>query len=500
MSERIEPLQLSRRAFVLGAAVGTAGLCRRPRTPPAAPPADALEALAERLRAASPDDAFGIAAAAIRGGAGPEALLGAVFLAGLRDIRPRPHGILHAVMMVESCFQLAAAAPAARAREAWLPVLWNLDDLKRSQERDRREDGDWSLPPRPRVPDLGAAAARAELEAAWDERDVERADRAVLALLPHHGRESLFELLWPRAGSCYAFIGHKLIYAAQIERVLARIGWRYAEPALRSLVMACLVNEDTGVWERTRELAPRLPAGWERGREEPAQSARLLAELRETPPARAQEVALAAFAEGLGPRTVWDALRLLGSEVFHRRPGRSSATGRNALLPVHALTVANACGHAWRATAIEETRRLIVLQAAGWLTALREDLVDMVDLSLEGPGIEQLGEELAAEEAPADLDELFEEGSPAAARALLDREPGLAADYAEGLRDRLCRRAREHHQHKYAAAALEEARLAHPRRPARVLAPAIDYLARPGDPETELYRRSLEALRAAGVR
>ncbi len=71
-------------------------------------------------------------------------MLGAIFLCGVRDIRPRPYGILHAVMMVESSFQLSESAP---REETWLPVLWNLDDLKIAQAEDRVEAGDWTLSP-----------------------------------------------------------------------------------------------------------------------------------------------------------------------------------------------------------------------------------------------------------------------------------------------------------------------------------------------------------------
>ena len=55
--------------------------------------------LAARIRDASRDTAWELAGQAIRNGATPEMLLGAVFLAGVEDIRPRPHGILHAAMM-----------------------------------------------------------------------------------------------------------------------------------------------------------------------------------------------------------------------------------------------------------------------------------------------------------------------------------------------------------------------------------------------------------------
>ena len=72
-------------------------------------------------------------------------LLGAVFFAGLRHVRPRPVGFkLHCVFVVESMFQLAAGSPERGARAA----MWNLADLKASQARDVAE-GDWELPVAP---------------------------------------------------------------------------------------------------------------------------------------------------------------------------------------------------------------------------------------------------------------------------------------------------------------------------------------------------------------
>ena len=242
-------------------------------------------------------------------------------------------------------------------------------------------------------------------------------------------------------------------------------------------------------------MARGFPAGWEHGREDPAQSAVLLRALRAAGPSDAQQLIAHAFRDGLGPQTVWDALRLFGSEVFLKRRGRTADTGRQALLPVHALTVVNALGHAARSAGLEGTRRILVLQAAGWLAAMRDDLAGLADLSMAGSGIEALGD--AADPGPA-LRPLLEEASPARLRAYLDKAPGERERYAAHLRDALVRRGREHHQHKYAAAMQEESRLVHPRWTSRILAPAVDYIANPKDPETEVYRRASRALREAG--
>ena len=224
---------LSRREALIQQGLGTAGLFLYPRAGNSAAELgdEDLTVLAERIRKTPHAKLFDLAGKAIRSGADWRTLLGAVFLAGIQDIRPRPVGSkLHAVMVVESAFQLAETSS---GNGPWLAALWVLDDFKRSQERDRQE-GDWELPPRPEVSIASEKEARREFEAAMEAWDAERADRAIVGLYPHHSHESLFEILWPFAGRCYVNFGHKIIYAVQIERALRRIGWRYAEPALRS--------------------------------------------------------------------------------------------------------------------------------------------------------------------------------------------------------------------------------------------------------------------------
>ena len=445
------------------------------------------------LRDAQHEAAFELAGAAIRSGTSYDKLLGAVFLAGAHDIRPRPHGILHAVMMVESSFQLAQQSP---AREAWHFALWNLDDLKRAQERDRREDGDWKLPPAPEHVPREPGRARSELAAAIAAADVERADAALVGLVATHGHSEAFEVLWPLMARCYAFIGHKMIYAAQVERVLRRIGWNYAEPVLRSLVMSALVDRDTDSFDLVQELAADLPADWLTRSSDAAHSAVIAGELRSASPGEAPLVILRSIRSGSGPQNAWDAMRLLASEIFLARPGRRAQTGRNALLPVHAVTVVNAMGHAFRTTTNPSTKGLLLLQSAAWLAALRDDLGEMVGLELGAEPLDELG----AGSDPPSIEDVFRRASPGLACSRLKAHPEELDAQTDRLRQGVLRRAIEHHQHKYAAAIFEECRLADARWRASLLAPSIDYLAHPEDEATELYRKIERLLSEAGAR
>ncbi len=455
--------------------------------------------LTERFRRCAHGEALDVAAKAIRGGADLQTVLGAVYLAGVLDIRPRHvGGKLHAVLMVESVFQLAEASD---SRSGWLLALWNLDDFKRSQQLDR-DEGEWVLPPRPGASFATEGEARREFLAAMDAWDDQRADRALVGLLAHHDLESIFEILWPLAARSYVDIGHKMIFAAQTHRVLRRIGGPAVEPALRSLVYGLLhrpSGSQTEAFEHGRELAASLPAAWLGGKEAAPRSRDVLQELRGCGSREAQKRIVAAFKEGMGPSTVWDGLRLLASELFFRRLKSRPANDRAALLPVHPVTVVNAFGHAWRTTRDETTRRLMILQACGWLPDLRDDLAGIVGLNGPGHTIDAVDTAGGGGDEPSrPQDEPPRDPTPISLRAWLRDSQHMSA-YRTRTIAHMARKAVEHHQHKYAAALFEESRLAHPEWSPHLLACAAAYLPDQTDPETELYRRSLHALGDAGI-
>jgi hypothetical protein len=486
----------NRREVLTTLGLGTAGLLvSRPATKRAQPAAnDGLAEFAERLRQTPRAEVFSLAAKAIAAGADFQTLIGAAFIAGVQEIRPRPlGGKLHTVLMAESAFQLAAMSLKC---EAWLMALWCLDNFKDSQEQDRAES-DWTLPPRSAESFTGAGQARREFAAAMEAWDAERADRAVTGVLRFHQLDTLFELLWPFAARCYVDAGHKIIFCAQLARVLRRLDWRYAEPAVRSLVSGLLnVSRDgrpaTAAYDRSRELAAKFPDSWLKGHEDAAKSEDLLRQFRACDSAQAQDLVLAAFKEGLGAATVWDGLRLYASELFHRRP---RATLRRHF-PVHGVTEVNAFHHAWRAAKNETTKRLLILQAAGWLPLLRDDFVRAFG-PLEGDGLDMLGASSPGKSAT--LEQVFAQCAPDEAHAWLERGPKNAAAYLTRLRGCLADKAGEDHQFKYLAALHEESALAQPRWATRLLAPAITYLPSPADPDTEVRERSLHALRKAGI-
>ena len=167
-----------------------------------------------------------------------------------------------------------------------------------------------------------------------------------------------------------------------------------------------------------------------------------------------------------------------------------------AIRAVHAVTELWSLGHAWRNTASERGKRLLMLQAAGWVPHMRDALLDRDAISMKGPGIAALGDQT---DAPALLGDLFEEKDPGAVRVHLDRHPEDMHAFLGRLKARVGAKATEYHQFKYAVAIEDESRRTHPRWASRIVAPSLPYLPTDDEPDSEIARRSVKALRQAGI-
>ncbi len=455
-------------------------------------PSSKVLALSELFINESRDGALTVASKAIADGEGRATLLGAILLAGAENIRPRPHGILHSVMMVESTFQLSDAALPYSARDAWYPILFNLDDFKRSQDENIREWDNYQMKALPADKQGTEASARKEFVAALEAFDGPRAERAVAAWAPMVDHQTFFALLRPYSVRCYEFIGHKMIHAVQVELALQRIGWNHAVPVLRSLLLSMLVGRKTDSFEKVRELNLVKTIDWNK-KGDAAQTQTLLKKLLVATPDEARDSVISLLNAGVGCDAIWDAIVLMGSEIFARRPGKRSIDGRYSLLPVHALTVPSAIRSSFYRAQSDATRWLLILQAAALIVKIRDDLKRIVNLSMDGAGIEvQLTQE-------TDLQRIIKSGSPGLAQGFLQADIARSRAYLASMRSSLARLGREHHQHKYAAAVQLEAGRIQPSLIPVLIAPAIDYIAHPKDQVTGLFERSGEALNKAGI-
>ena len=106
-------------------------------------------------------------------------LVGGLFLAGIRNIKPRPVGFkFHAVLAISSAHQLSLDAPQA---DRLLPFFWALDNFKSAQAQDVKE-GDWTLAPVKESSVPTSSQARQRFVEAMDRWDDEAADAAIAGL------------------------------------------------------------------------------------------------------------------------------------------------------------------------------------------------------------------------------------------------------------------------------------------------------------------------------
>jgi len=446
----------------------------------------------------------------LRRGVSYRQVLAAVFLAGIRNINPRPPGFaLHCVFVIHSAHIIGMEAPAdARL----LPLLYALDQFKTSQERDARQPaGDYTmraitgaLPPPER--------AAAEFHAAMESWDSERAERAVAACARYRSAAEVFAELWRYGARDYRNIGHKAIFAANACRTLQAIGWQHAEPVLRSLTLALLdfgrqqkVNgyslDDqcySANEKRLKDAFPRTALTWSAQDSDPGAVRSIVGVIRgSTPEEACSDVAARLVKRQASSGSVWDAVHLAAAEL------RMRARNGAGLAAIHAVTSANALHYAYLDAAGPELRYLLLLQAVGWMTQFRtwagstpENLrtFHIADLepSSDGSDVERSISEIFAA-IPADADRSL-------SRAFrLARDEGSRRIFLSAALRQIAAKADEVHYYKYLAALIEDSALVSPEWQPHLVAATVYYLKGANDAETVPMKRAREALRSLAV-
>ena len=446
----------------------------------------------------------------LRRGVSYRQLLAALFLAGIRNINPQPPGFaLHCVFVIHSAHLMSLEAP---ADSRLLPLFYALDDFKISQERDaKQQSGDYTMR-EVRGPLPSPQRAAAELTAAMETWDFERAERAVVTLARQRSAGEVFGLLWRYGARDYRNIGHKAIFVANACRTLQAIGWQHAEPVLRSLAVGLgafgkeqQVNGYAysdqcygGNLKRLKENFARLNDAWSADQGDSAAARSILATIRESSPDEACAEVTGRLVKGkTSAGAVWDAVHLAAAEL--RMRARASAV----LASIHAVTSANALHYAYLAATDPQDRFLLLLQAVGWMGQFRtwagtrpDSLRPFAISDMEPDGDNEPLERSIAETfagIPSNLD-------AAAARAFrLARDlPSRQAFLASALR-LTSAKVNEVHYYKYLAALIEDAPLVSPEWQPHLLAATVYYLKGSGDPEPAPMKRAREALQSLAV-
>jgi hypothetical protein len=433
----------------------------------------------------------------IKKGTSYHEFLSAVMLAGVRGLRPRPVGFkFHAVLVVNSAHLASLAAP---AEERWLPLLWALDNYKVSQKKNK-EEGGWVMPAVEEGKLPSATQAKKRFTESMDDWDEEGTDRAVVPLVRSTGANEVMELFWRYGARDFRDIGHKAIYVANAYRTLQTIGWRHAEPILRSVAYALLEHEggnpakrsepkDTA-WRDNIKRAAKIRPDWQTGKLTPAAATDLLAALRTGTHDETSDRVVQLLNAEVDPASIWDGLFLTAGEFLMRQPGIGG---------LHTITTMNALHFAFQNSGNDETRRMMMLQAAAFLPMFREfifgrsklgdemrlDKLEKVDFKVTGPE--------AVEEIFADVSK----NRPAAAKkalSLLSAHPAAANDLFTVGRRLVFNKGQDSHDYKYSSAVMEDCFHATPAWRNRYLAASMFWLHGSGDAENGLIKRARAAL------
>lgn len=416
-------------------------------------------------------------------------LMAGLFLAGIRNIKPRPVGFkFHAVMVINSAHLLGQTAD---VDDRLLPMFWALDNFKASQQQDERE-GDWTLGAVDESHLPSSGLARFELERAFEAWDDEAADTAAAALCRSAGAAETMEVFWRYAVRDHRNIGHKPIFAMQCWRTLQAIGWDHAEPVLRSLAFGILDlqgdsnREPIGPYASNLGRAEQFREGWSGGKADPEATRALLDALRGSGPEDASAAVLEAINDRVAPESIWDAVLLAGQELMMHAPG---------IIPLHAVTACNALHFIYGAAGDPTTRKLALLQAAGWVPLYRQRMEQPPRVRIDQIG--QEGAPAGADDVLARiLDAIGSDRRRAADETVRHlRSGGDAGALFAAARRLIFLKGDDSHDYKFGAATIEEfERAADPAWKPALAASILSNVPAPGDADNPLMVRVREAV------
>ncbi len=416
-------------------------------------------------------------------------LLAGVFLAGVRNVKPRPVGFkFHAVLVINSAHLLAQSAA---VDDRLLPLLWALDNFKNSQAQDIKE-GDWTLS---KVDDSrlpGPTQARKAFVDAMEAWDSEAADVATAAFCRSAGAAEVMEAFWRYGVRDQRNIGHKAIFSMQCWRTLQAIGWPNAEPVLRSLAFGILdLQGDSnrapvGPYETNLENARKIREGWQIGRTDSGATQALLETLRKGSSEDASAEVVQKLNAGIAPESLWDAVILGAGELLMKNPG---------IVALHAMTSSNALHYIFGASGDDTTRKLALLQAAGWVPLFRQRA--NVENPIAIDNLEPITPAGSPEEAVGEIFATIDQDRAKAAAKVIGylRQGGTPDAIFAAARRMIFHKGRDSHQYKYGAAVWEETQLASdPKWQAPLAAAAMFYFPSPGTPDSPLMTRARDSV------
>jgi hypothetical protein len=189
---------------------------------------------------------------------------------------------------------------------------------------------------------------------------------------------------------------------------------------------------------------------------------------------------------GISPDAIWDGILKSANELLLRKPG---------IIALHAVTSINALHFIFGAAADETTRRMALLQAAGWVAMFRENIGGAPAFKLDA--MEPRDVPKAPAEAIADIFATIKDNRQDAARKTLGflKNGGTNDAIFAAARRMIFLKGRDSHDYKFGAAAWEESLFAStPQTRALLTAGMMGHLPPSTQPDSPLMIRSREAV------
>jgi hypothetical protein len=460
-----------------------------------------IEPIVRLIEATPRDRLLEEVAARIRAGLSYQEVLGALLLAGVKNVEPRPNvGFkFHTVLVVNSAHLASIASP---PEHRWLPIFWALDYYKSAEARDVEERGDWKMPAVDESSVPTAHRARREFRRAMEDWNEPAADAAIAGLARTAGANEIYEQFFRYGARDFRSIGHKAIYVANSCRTLQCIGWQHAEPVLRSLAYALLMHEGENPAKRdadadrpyrqNQERLKSIRREWRDGKTDTRATEGLIVTLRTASNDEACDAVVELLNGGVGPQSVWDAMHVAAGELLMRQPG---------IVALHAVTTTNALYYAYQSSGNDETRRLVMLQNAAFLPMFRAAMQERG--SVKQATIEDL-KSIDAGGNDVGIDRIFDElggDSMSAARMALaflkdGQNPSAASELIDAARLLVFLKGDDAHDYKFSSAILEDYYHVSPEWRDIYMALNLFKLRSARDSDNKLVERSKAALQA----
>ena len=240
-------------------------------------------------------------------------------------------------------------------------------------------------------------------------------------------------------------------------------------------------------WRRNHELVASIRADWSGGRVDTGATTELLATLRTGSANDACDHVVRLLNQGTGPQSVWDAIFTGAVELLMRQPG---------IVALHAVTTSNALHYAFVAAGTDQTRRMLLLQAAAFLPLFRHAMQGRGTVAnLRVDQVSPVAMEAKKENAVGDVLATVSTNREQAAGkvlALLKSEP--AEPLIRAARRLVILKANNVHDYKFGSAVLEDYYHISPGWRDRYLAGAMFNLRGSKGPDNPLVERTRAAL------